>query len=246
MRCTTKVWTKALMISLVVGALVPSMGSFADDREDPRVLPPNAVLFGKTLGEWSAAWWQYVFSIPASDNPLFDETGAKCGVEQSGPVFFLVGVINVSGTARRICTVPAGKALFFPILNVEDNNAEHPDAPVPLTIAQLLKSVDGFVQLATALHVSIDGERVPNLFAHRAISPTFEITLPAVTPPEQNLEQALGFNVSGTIQPVVSDGFWIMIPSLSRGRHTINFGGTFGPPINFTLDITYRLTVSAE
>jgi len=29
-------------------------------------------------------------------------------------------VFNVSGSATRdLCTVPAGKALFFPILNVE-------------------------------------------------------------------------------------------------------------------------------
>jgi len=75
-----------------------------------------------------AAWWQYAFSIPVHNpsnfsqflNPLFDETRTDCAVGQANnPVFFLVGVFNISGKATRTCTVPAGKMLFFPILNVE-------------------------------------------------------------------------------------------------------------------------------
>jgi hypothetical protein len=35
-----------------------------------------------------------------------------------------------------------------------------------------------------------------------------------------------------------------MLVPLARGTHTINFGGTFGAPINSPLsDITYHLTV---
>ena len=35
-----------------------------------------------------------------------------------------------------------------------------------------------------------------------------------------------------------------MLTPLRPGPHTIRFGGTFGGPINFTLDITYHLTVT--
>jgi len=42
---------------------------------DARVFPPASLPFGKDYGAWSAEWWQWVLSITASDNPLFDETG---------------------------------------------------------------------------------------------------------------------------------------------------------------------------
>ena len=57
--------------------------------------------------------------LPQENHPLFDETGEDCDVGQSGKVWFLGGVINETGSASRECTVPTGKAIFFPILNVE-------------------------------------------------------------------------------------------------------------------------------
>ncbi|MCK7502716.1 MAG: hypothetical protein MZV70_00525 [Desulfobacterales bacterium] len=75
-----------------------------------------------TYGEWSAKWWQWAYSLPVDQNPFFDENGSCTNGANGpvGPVWFLTGVINVSGTAVRNCTVPAGKALFFPIINAED------------------------------------------------------------------------------------------------------------------------------
>ena len=59
-----------------------------------------------------------------TDNPFFDGGGEDrdCtnGAQgQSGPVWFLTGVLIKGGTAKRDCTVPAGRMLFFPILNIE-------------------------------------------------------------------------------------------------------------------------------
>src|SRR5437899_1087429 len=54
---------------------------------NPGVFAPSSKPFGKTYGEWSAAWWQWVLSIPKRDNPLADPTGEKCAVGQSGPVW---------------------------------------------------------------------------------------------------------------------------------------------------------------
>jgi hypothetical protein len=34
-------------------------------------------------------------------HPLFDPTGIDCGVKPAGPVLFLVGVLNASGTVTR-------------------------------------------------------------------------------------------------------------------------------------------------
>lgn len=83
-------------------------------------MQPSTNPYGKSYGDWSTAWWQYVISVPAADNPLLDQTGVDCGVQQSGPVFFLGGLYAPTGTVsvhRTQCHVPAGKALFFPIVN---------------------------------------------------------------------------------------------------------------------------------
>ena len=83
----------------------------ADGRhQTPRITAPPAAL--------TARWWQWVISIGQSENPLLDPTGADCAVGQEGPVWFLGGTFG--GPATRSCTVPAGKALLIPVLNVLD------------------------------------------------------------------------------------------------------------------------------
>jgi hypothetical protein len=100
----SSVYKRSIMaIASAVTALMMIMAPIAvqaDGNPNLRVLPPNSRAFGLTYGGWSAAWWQYVESQPASSNPLSDVTGERCGVAQSGPVFFLVGT-NGSGQATR-------------------------------------------------------------------------------------------------------------------------------------------------
>jgi hypothetical protein len=118
--------------AIVLGLLAPAPAHLAQaaGNPNPGVLPPNSHPYGHSYAEWNNRWWQWAFSIPAPPdnpafNPLFDETGSNCGRDQSGPVFYLVGVFNISGTAtRNDCVVPAGKALFFPVLNVEWDTAD--------------------------------------------------------------------------------------------------------------------------
>ena len=109
--------------SLVLGLIVSTV-SVAGARNGPKpeVFPRDSVAYGRTYGEWSAAWWQWSLAIPVANHPLFDKGG--CNVGQSGPVWFLGGKVCSTGdptcdssSATRTCTVPAGKALFFPLLN---------------------------------------------------------------------------------------------------------------------------------
>jgi hypothetical protein len=64
----------------------------------------------------SAEWWQWALSIPTSENPQLDTTGGKCVVGQRGSVWFLAGIFG-GGTTTRICSVPADKVLYFPVIN---------------------------------------------------------------------------------------------------------------------------------
>jgi hypothetical protein len=54
-----------------------------------------AKVFGKIYGEWSAAWWQWAVSIPASESPVLltdDDLNFDCSLGQHGPVWFLAGL----------------------------------------------------------------------------------------------------------------------------------------------------------
>src|ERR1043166_6536451 len=76
------------------------------------LLPPHSVVGGKTIGEWSADWWTWVFCQPAPFDPQTDTTGANANTCQpDGPVFFIGGPI--AGHFERTFTVPAGKYLLI-------------------------------------------------------------------------------------------------------------------------------------
>lgn len=88
----------------------------------PKVIAPDSVAYGRTYGEWSAAWEQWADSIPVANHPLFDN--GDCSVGQSGNVWFLGGKFCANNATNcgynnvvRSCSLPAGKALYFPIFN---------------------------------------------------------------------------------------------------------------------------------
>ena len=211
------------------------------------VIPPTARIFGKTYGQWSAAWWQWSYGQPVSSNPTFDETGALCGNGQSGRVWFLTGVFNVSGTAvRDQCVIPVDKAIFFPVLNAECSNAELNGT----TPDELRACAKGLLDLASNLSAEVDGVAVPNLDRFRVKSPPFNFVLP-----DDNLLQLFGFDApAGSCLPngnacdpylSVGHGVYVMLAPISAGAHTIHFHGEI-PAFAFALDITYHLTVAAR
>src|SRR6266576_1080075 len=109
-------WTRYLFATVGV-VLIAACMTIAPARADEEIVPVNENAYGNTYGEWSAEWWQWLLSIPQATNPNLDTTGANCAQKQAGPVFFLAGTFGGSAVTRNKCTVPAGKALFFPILN---------------------------------------------------------------------------------------------------------------------------------
>jgi hypothetical protein len=207
------------------------------DDGNPRVLPSGSNPYGMSYAEWSVKWWQWAYSLPVTGHPLFDETGADCAAGQSGPVWFLGGVFNVSGTAHRtLCKVPSGTALFFPIINAEWDNF---CPPGNLTLDELRATVAGFMDLVTDLVCEVDGTSIVNLQSYRFAGDPFGVEMPS-----DNIWDAFGCPTSpGLYEPLVPDGFFLMLAPLSVGQHAIHFRGTIGDPVNFTLDITYDLTV---
>lgn len=215
--------------ALVLGLFMPIGTALADSPE----FAPNSKPFGKTFREWSAEWWQFVLSFPASENPIGDISGEKCMVGQRGPVWFLLG--TGGGTVNRRCTVPEGKALFFPVLNLVDVNVANQ------TAEELRAEIGPCVDAVTSLSVTVDNKPIQNLQNRaRVRSKVFEITLP-----EGNL---FGID-AGVYSPVVADGFYVMLKPLSVGQHTVRFSGAIAgcpfSPTPFELDVTYELDVKA-
>jgi hypothetical protein len=228
--------TPAVSLAAVPGvrSLVNSSGN-----SNPAVLPVQSHAYGLSYGEWSARWWQWFFSLPLDSSPLFGT--ADCSFGQSGPVWFLGG----GPSPRPYCTVPAGTALFFPIINAEcstipgDNSGDTSEAGLRGCANSLANLID-----ATTLNATLDGVPLTGLSQYRVQSPSFPIG-PLPGPSNNNL----GFYFTGNLTPAgttgesVSDGFYLMLHPLSPGRHLLHFHGEI-PVFNFVVDMTYDLTVT--
>jgi hypothetical protein len=226
------------MLTLMGVAMIPGAGAAHDRRPFPRDSSP----YGNTYGEWSAQWWQWLLAIPTPKNPNLDTTGEDCAEGQTGPVWYLAGSF-FGGTFTRSCTVPAGKALLLPLVNALFGAGAFdctPTVPDVLCDLNVLRRATAALVDANAsadnLKVEIDGVPVRNLDDFRVQSPVMSLTYP----PDNVI--ALIFNAEvpgGTYTPNVSDGYFLLLPPLSRGKHTIRVKSTGG----FASEVTYHLTI---
>jgi len=147
-------------------------------------------------------------------------------------------------SADRTCTVPSGIALFFPLLNIEQDNVgccTPTTPPFTFSIQQMKQIAAQSQDNPLELHASVDGVLVPALRTH---SEVFSFTVPATG----NVLQFLGLTIPGanwpsaTVFPAVSDGHWVMVEPLPPGNHLLKFGGISNN--GFTVDVTYHLTIT--
>ena len=99
-----------------VTSFEPAAQSFAKvngGTPHPAVIPPQARPHGQSYGEWSVAYWQWLWAIPAASSPVLDETGEFVAAGQSGSVWFLARTFG--GTAVRTAWIPSGKMLFIDV-----------------------------------------------------------------------------------------------------------------------------------
>ena len=229
---------RKLLVVLAAVTLIgaSSLAPSAASARQPHVFPPTAHAFGASLGEWQARWFTWFIETPASTNPLFDETGALCGTNQSGPVWFLAPVAH-PGFTTRVCTVPAGKGIFVLGLGNECSNIEPPPF-FGATEAELracaADGLEAFFGDATQ-SISVDGIEVAGLDRYRTQTPLFSYTLP----PD---------NVYGlpavTATKAISDGTGLIVQPLRIGEHQIVVH-LEAPALGGTIEIIYNLTVVA-
>jgi hypothetical protein len=214
------------IVGVGIGLMMQMNTAFADSDSD-------------SFKMLSAQWWQWALSIPISENPQLDNTGEKCIVGQRGSVWFLAGVFG-GGKATRICSVPEGKALFFPIANSMNFNTPNvcgqglENIPVEDLRAFSASFIDGI----TKVSVELDGKSEGNV--RRVQSKVFEVALPG-----DNVFDPLcspDFDVpSGIFSPAVDDGYYVGFKPLKVGAHTLHLRAETDAGV--AQDVTYNLTV---
>jgi hypothetical protein len=170
---------------------------------------------GSTRAELVIRQLLWLYSIPWGVNPLNEISGANCGINQKGDVWFLAGPGGYDWTTT--CVVPAGKAIVSSVSAIID------DYPCPAPFAfepPSGQSLEKFLQEDVALYVdpvtladaTLDGRplRVP-----RIQTGLFKFTAAARLTASDPC-------VTGSPQLGVIDGYFVFIEPLSRGNHLLH------------------------
>jgi len=172
-------------------------------------------------------------SASDEENPVSDLTGSNCSVGQRGTVWFLAGGFG-STKVRRVCTIPAGRTLFFPVINMaywpRQGNAAY-------TCAQAKAAAAVNNNAAIDLFAELDGVAIESIKQHRVSSEDcFDIfsRVPSGRRPYNGY-------------PAATDGYWLLVQPLSKGRHILKFGGKYNRSSSaygrMLQDIEYELVV---
>jgi hypothetical protein len=194
-------------------------------------------------------YWEWFYSIPVSKAPRLDASGTNCGINQTGPVWFLDAPIG--GKFSTSCNIPEGKAIFVPLL-----------VGICGTVDSEVKSDQGITDCASSGHdggrviLSIDGIRQLDLVdvakdvdplknkefsSNRTITDFFELYS----------VQDNFFNDPVGLDKKRAEGIFAIIKPLPLGNHVIFFHVHVISPhaaksdeFNYSNDVTFNLKIS--
>ena len=183
------------------------------------VIDPTQPVEGQSQLALSEQWWQWALGIPAASNPITDGDGSRANLNNTGSVFFLAG--GLGGNVSRTIEVPAGKTLFFPVLNnvyvfTPETSEDCDGVPNPVSCALPYIDMSG----ATNLHATLDGQNLLTFPNYRQTSTALAtVNLPAA---------GLLGGLNAGDHAFVTDGYWVALEPLAQGAHTLVFGGQSG------------------
>jgi hypothetical protein len=204
-------------------------------------------VYGKTYGEWAIDWAQWSQAGPAGQNAMTDPDGRYCDQNQPNRnIWFLAGTLQGTGPAivNRACTIPKGRALFYPL--VTSGWIDCPDSSdLTVSDADVQAIVAGNTDAACQLTSTLDGIAISSrhVLTVRAQSRKFTSFLPS------NPEQIAVCSpplVGGKTGRQFVEGYWVMLPPLSPGKHKLTLHGAVcspNGPASFETGVTYDLTV---
>lgn len=223
-----------IRLRFIAGALgVAAAVSVAAADPDQLAVPPDAKVAGRALAEYANLWWQWAYSMSPEESAVVDTTGAHCHVNQSGDIWFLAGGYGTS-LIQRSCTVPADKHVFFPVINM----VYTPPLRIPVTCEQVMRGAALNNEMLLAIAVEIDGELLSDPERYRLKSPEC-FDLAGGIPADRGALR---------VYPSATDGYWMMLKPLARGKHVLRFQARYLRPggdsySDMAQDIEYQLTV---
>jgi len=200
---------------------------------------------GSQIASLGDKWWQRYLSMEVTPqtNPFTRVFQGDCSQLIQGNTIFLVGqVFGTSIVNHGTCIISPQTSLLFPLINGVDvdcqnmNQQMHISVPGVCTFTKQtpargepfgplrsLASVSGATSLAAFL---VSGATTVPLNFVRAQSPPggFEVLVA--------VNNIFGANIGPVPVPLhgVSDGFWVLLPSLPIGTHSLIFRGCLPSP----------------
>ena len=215
-----------ILVSALAGAGLVCAASSQSGGSPPAgknsfAYPTSSHPFGSSYAEWSAEWWRWVMELPLEDHPSTETDNFDVTAGQAGDVWFLAApVVSDPGSpVTRACTIPAGKALFLPLICAEWSSLE--GSPT-LQEQQEIAAWQADHIVPGSLFCTLDGAVLSKPTAYRFMSPQF--TFEAPTP--------WLFGDTGGSATSVGDGYYVFLKELAEGQHTLHYGGMF----HFTLE----------
>lgn len=196
--------------------LLSLVGLTSPSAQTTPLQSPATPVSDVTQTEWSQRWWQWAGGFEQSESPISDMSGAKCQAGQQGKVWFLAGTYG-SRRVERTCKIPAGRYLFFPLVNYVVFRGPTSGA----SCEALMRTARSMTDEPSFLMLELDGRSFDRLEDHRhATSGCFQVP---------------NFPV-----PAAANGYYVMLAPLPRGKHVINFGGTLprlSQAVTYTLEV---------
>jgi len=209
-----RIFVAVLLLASVANAAGPPAAGF---------LPANARVHGYSLTDLATAWTLWAFGSAPDVNPLL---GVRCEQSPIDPrIYFLP--VSLGGEWTTTCEVPAGT---FLVLNVGLGECSSLEAE-PFFGADensLLACTDALFNRLNYAEVGLDGVTATDLNE-------YIVTTDPITLPPNNLNST----ESGLS---MSKGYFLVIPPLSPGTHTLRAYDEFAA-FGFQAGITYTIGV---
>ncbi len=219
------------MMILAIYVISSSIVLVRADSINPGVFSKDSAPYGIPYGEWLAKWWQWSFSIPTAQHPRDAYTPEKCTLNQEGPVWFLAD--QLGGQEERTCIIPAGKAIFVPLL-VGECDYSSPDVKSDEALRRCAMAGDEY----GVIEATVDGMKLKSLEQYRTQSGFFNITIP-----ENNI-----YDEPAGSYRAFADGFFVFLEPLSAGKHDVHLKVSVLNPVNqqfnYNADWTYHLIIA--
>lgn len=210
---------------------------------NPELYRKDARPFGVDMETWAERLTQWIYRQPFETNPVLDQTGEDCAVDQEGPVWFIPPIDGppvFSGS--RTCTIPRHKAI---LLDIGNGLAMFPRPTIPTYHPDLgenlydflARRIDTVMDSVDHLEVSLDGRQLTDVLSYRYVSKDlFQLI------GDLSIKDAYDPRILGWGMPAVSDGFFMMFKPLRPGPHIIVVYGTntFGDIKTYTYYLTIQ------